>query len=60
MIFRRIHITRLSLYGSALHEDFREDSDIDLLVEFDPNYIPGLIQLAGMEIELIQILGRKV
>jgi predicted nucleotidyltransferase len=57
---RRNHITRLSLFGSALHGDLREDSDIDLLVEFDPDHIPGLIRLAGMEIELTQILGRKV
>lgn len=54
------HITRLSLFGSALRNDFKEDSDIDLLVEFDSNHIPGLIRLAGMEIELTEILGRKV
>ncbi|MCE8427115.1 MAG: nucleotidyltransferase family protein [Candidatus Methanoperedens sp.] len=57
---RRNHITRISLFGSALHGDFREDSDIDLLVEFDPDHIPGLIRLAGMEIELTELLGRKV
>ncbi len=57
---RRHHIIKLSLFGSALHGDFRQDSDIDLLVEFDPSHIPGLIRLAGMEIELMQILGRKV
>jgi predicted nucleotidyltransferase len=57
---RRNYITRLSLFGSALHGDFREDSDIDLLVDFDPNHIPGLIRLAGMEIELTELLGRKV
>jgi len=57
---KRNHITRLSLFGSALRDDFREDSDIDLLVEFDSNHIPGLIRLAGMEIELTEILGRKV
>ncbi len=57
---RRNHITRLSLFGSALRGDFSEDSDIDLLVEFDPNHIPGLIRLAGMENELTEILGRKV
>jgi predicted nucleotidyltransferase len=56
----RNHITRLSLFGSAIHGDFRENSDIDLLVEFEPNHIPGLIRLAGMEIELTHILGRKV
>ncbi len=57
---RRNHITRLSLFGSALRKDFRDDSDIDLLVEFDRNHIPGLIRLAGMEIELTELLGRKV
>jgi predicted nucleotidyltransferase len=56
---RRNHITRISLFGSALHGDFKKDSDIDLLVEFDPNHIPGLIRLAGMEIELSELLGRK-
>jgi hypothetical protein len=43
-----------------LREDFGADSDIDLLVEFDPDHIPGLIRLAGMEIELTEILGHKV
>lgn len=57
---KRNHIRRLSLFGSILRGDFRQDSDIDLLVEFDPDHIPGLIRLAGMEIELEEILGRKV
>ncbi len=57
---KRNHIRKLSLFGSVLHGDFRSDSDIDLLVEFDPDHIPGLIRLAGMEIELSEILGRKV
>ncbi|MBI4332722.1 MAG: nucleotidyltransferase family protein [Chloroflexi bacterium] len=56
----RNHIRRLSLFGSFLRGDFRADSDIDLLVEFEPDHIPGLIRLAGMEIELTEILGRKV
>ncbi len=47
-------------FGSVLHGDFRPDSDIDFVVEFDPDHIPGLIRLAGMEIELSEILGRKV
>ena len=38
---------------------FSSESDVDLLVEFDPDHIPGLITLAGMEIELSEILGRK-
>lgn len=57
---RRHHALRLSVFGSVLREDFRPDSDIDLLVEFEPGHVPGLIRLAGMEIELGEILGRKV
>jgi len=57
---KRNHIRKLSLFGSVLRGDFGSDSDIDLLVEFDPDHIPGLIRLAGMEIELTEILGRKV
>ncbi len=57
---KRNYITRLSLFGSALRSDFREDSDIDLLVEFDSDHMPGLIRLAGMENELTEILGRNV
>jgi len=54
------HIRRLSIFGSALRDDFTPDSDVDVLVEFDPLRIPGLIRLAGMEIELSEIIGRKV
>ena len=57
---RRHHARRLSLFGSVLREDFGEESDIDVLVEFEPGHVPGLIRLAGMEIELGEILGRKV
>ena len=35
------HITRLSVFGSALRDDFRPDSDVDVLVEFDPQHVPG-------------------
>jgi predicted nucleotidyltransferase len=51
---RRHHIRKLSLFGSALRGEQRPDRDIDFLVEFDPNHMPGLINLAGM-----RILGRK-
>jgi predicted nucleotidyltransferase len=57
---RRNHIRKLSVFGSFLREDFEGDSDIDILVEFSPEHIPGLIRLAGMENELTSILGRKV
>ena len=57
---KKNHIRKLSLFGSALREDFSPDSDVDVLVEFEPNTRVGLIRLAGLEIELGEILGRKV
>lgn len=56
---KRHHIRKLSLFGSALRDDFSPESDLDILVEFDPAHTPGFIRLAGMEIELTEILGRK-
>jgi predicted nucleotidyltransferase len=57
---RRHHIRKLSIFGSYLRDDFGPGSDIDFLVEFEPEHVPGLIGFAGMEIELSEILGRKV
>jgi len=57
---RRYQIRRLSLFGSILRDDFRSDSDIDFLVEFAPDETPSLLGIAGMEIELFEMLGRKV
>ncbi|OGS18246.1 MAG: nucleotidyltransferase [Elusimicrobia bacterium RIFOXYA2_FULL_50_26] len=57
---RKKHIRKLSLFGSALNDELRSDSDIDLLVEFEEGYIPGLLELAGIEIELAETIGRKV
>ena len=57
---KKHHIRRLSIFGSALRDDFTTESDVDVLVEFDPLHIPGLIRLVGMEIELSEIIGRKV
>jgi predicted nucleotidyltransferase len=54
------HIQKLSFFGSVLRADFSSDSDIDLLVEFDPEHIPGLISLSAMEQELSNILQRQV
>lgn len=42
-----------------LRDDFRADSDVDVRVEFEPSAVVGLIGLAGMELELSEILGRK-
>ena len=56
---RRHHIRRLALFGSVLRDDFRPDSDIDVLVEFEPGHTPGFAFFA-MEDELSRIFGRKV
>ncbi len=53
-------IRKLSIFGSALRKDFRLESDLDVLVEFEADARVGLIRLAGIEIELSEILGRKV
>lgn len=57
---QRHRIRKLSLFGSVLREDFSPESDIDVLVEFEPGAPVGMITLAGMEIELSKILGHKV
>jgi uncharacterized protein len=58
---RHHHIRRLSLFGSVLRDDFRSDSDVDILVEFAPDRVPGFLGLAQMEAELSAILhGRTV
>ena len=58
---RKHHIRKLSLFGSVLREDFRPESDVDVLVEFEPGHVPGFIRLASMELELSELLGgRKV
>lgn len=56
---RRHHIRRLSLFGSTLKGTAGPDSDVDFLVEFDPAHTPGYIALAGMELELSDMLGGK-
>ena len=56
---RKHHITRLALFGSVLTDHFTEASDVDILVEFDPAHVPGMIRLCGMERELSGIIGRK-
>ncbi|MBN2541635.1 nucleotidyltransferase family protein [bacterium] len=57
---RRNRIHRLSFFGSVLREDFTPDSDVDVLVEFEPGARVGLITLSRIEMELSQLLGRKV
>jgi predicted nucleotidyltransferase len=57
---RRNPICKLSLFGSILRDDFGPESDVDMLVEFTPEAKVGYFDLAGMEIELTEIVGRKV
>jgi hypothetical protein len=57
---QRHRIHRLALFGSILRDDFTPDSDVDVLVEFEPGARVGLIRLAGIEIELSNLLGHKV
>lgn len=56
---QRHHIQKLSLFGSILREDFTDNSDVDFLVMFEPDAIPGYLRLAGMELELSEIIKRK-
>ena len=56
---RRHHIRRLALFGSVLRDDFRPESDVDVLVEFAPGHAPGLA-FFSMDAELAEIFGRRV
>jgi len=56
---RRNHICRFALFGSVLREDFRPDSDVDGLVEFEPGQVPD-VRFFVLEQELSEIFGRKV
>ena len=57
----RHHIRKMALFGSVLRDDFGPDSDVDVLVEFHPDHVPGFMGLAGMELEFSEFLGgRKV
>jgi len=57
---KRNQIRKLALFGSVLTDRFRPESDIDMLVEFEERARVGLFDLARMEIELTEKLGRKV
>ncbi|HEU5315085.1 MAG TPA: nucleotidyltransferase domain-containing protein, partial [Chloroflexota bacterium] len=57
---RKWQIAELSLYGSVLRDDFRPDSDVDVLVTFLPDAHVGWRELAGVEEDLARALGRRV
>lgn len=56
---RRHHITRMALFASVLRDDFGPQSDVDVIVEFHPEHVPGLA-FFGMQDELSKVLDRKV
>lgn len=59
--FCREHgIRSLRLFGSAARDELRHDSDLDLLVEFEPGRTPGLLGIAKLELELQELVGRDV
>jgi len=57
---KKNHIRKLSVFGSAVRGELQSGSDIDLLVEFEPDLTPGLFSIVKMEMELTEMLGRKV
>ncbi len=59
-ICRKYRVKELSIFGSALRDDFRPDSDVDLLVDFLPNHGHGLIAYLSCQEEFSQLLGRRV
>jgi predicted nucleotidyltransferase len=56
-VCRRHHIRRLSLFGSALREDFGPESDVDVLVEFESGHTPGR-EIVTIQDEISELLGR--
>ena len=56
---RRNHILKLSLFGSVLRDDFRPDSDVDVLLEFEEGHVVGFFGLARLERELSELFGRR-
>ena len=57
---RQNQILKLAFFGSVIREDFGADSDVDVLVEFEQGVRVGLLRMAEMELELSDIIGRKV
>jgi len=56
---RSNHIRKLSVFGSALRDDFGPDSDVDVLVEFEDGSVPGLLGMGRLQRELSELLGRQ-
>ena len=59
-VCRRYHVRELSLFGSVLRDDFRAESDIDVLVEYEPDARVSLFDMSDLRYELIDLFGREV
>jgi len=57
---RRYQVRRLAVFGSVLRQDYRPESDVDVLVEFDPDAQVGFLTLSRMQRELSMLMGRPV
>ncbi len=57
---RRHDVARLQVFGSILGDEFNDDSDVDLLIEFRKGKRIGLLGLSALELELSRLIGRKV
>jgi uncharacterized protein len=57
---RRYHVRELALFGSVLRDDFGPDSDVDVLVEFEPGAPVGFLEMAALQEELEALVGRPV
>ena len=57
---RRYGVAELALFGSVLRDDFRADSDVDVLISFGPEAHPSLLELVELREDLKDLLGRKV
>lgn len=53
-------IRRLAFFGSVIRDDFTPESDVDVLVEFEPGRVPGLFAFVGYQADLSKLLGREV
>lgn len=57
---REHHVRRLDLFGSRAKGTAKDGSDVDLLVEFEPGYVPGLLGFLALQEELADLLGEEV
>lgn len=60
LLCRRNRVHRLSFFGSVLRDDFGPDSDVDVLVEFEPDAPVGLFEFVDLQGELSELIGRHV